>query len=42
MPLGVGGHADGERPELPGQLDELDGVGQVALRQVQFGRRITP
>ena len=38
----MGGHADRERPDLPGQLDEIDGVGEVAGRQVQLGRRVTP
>ena len=42
VPLGVGGDADRERSGIPGQFDEVDGVGQVPGRQLQFGRRISP
>ena len=40
MPGGVGRHPDREPADGPGQLHQLDGVGQLALGGVGIGRRI--
>src|SRR5439155_7244969 len=38
--LGVGGDADREAADGPGQLDELDGVVQLGKTRFRFGRGI--
>ncbi len=40
VPGGVGGHPDRESPDGPGQLHQLDGMGQLAFGGIGIGRRV--